>query len=162
MKVKNTRMMAIAAAIGVSMLTGCASIVNGTNQVVSLEARTKGEMVTGATCKLDNGKGTYYVTTPGTVTVHRAYDDMSVKCEKTDLPPGLATVKSSTKPMAFGNIIFGGVIGAAIDAGSGAAYDYPSLISVMMGEAISVVPHQENAEAKPNLAPADAPAVAQK
>lgn len=40
--------------------------------------------------------------------------------------------------MAFGNILFGGVIGAAVDAGSGAAYDYPTLISVIMGEATTL------------------------
>lgn len=32
--------------------------------------------------------------------------------------------------MAFGNIIVGGIIGGAIDAGTGAAYDYPSEITV--------------------------------
>jgi hypothetical protein len=127
------RMAVVCAVASSSVLTGCASIVNGTNQVVSVEARNKGQQVVGATCKLDNGKGTYYVTTPGTVTVHRAYDDMNVRCEKENVEPGLAAVKSTTKPMAFGNIIFGGVIGAAVDAGSGAAYDYPSLISVIMG-----------------------------
>lgn len=32
--------------------------------------------------------------------------------------------------MAFGNLLFGGVIGAGVDIGTGAAYDYPNLISV--------------------------------
>ncbi|HYD58768.1 MAG TPA: hypothetical protein VEC35_00335 [Noviherbaspirillum sp.] len=132
------RMLAVIGALaGVSTLTGCASIVNGHNQVVSVETRYKGQQVSGASCRLDNGKGTFYVTTPGTVTVHRAYDDMNVKCEKDGLQPGIAAVKSSTKPMAFGNVLFGGVIGAAIDAGSGAAYDYPTLITVIMEEAIT-------------------------
>lgn len=117
------------------MLTGCASIVNGNNQVVSVEARHKGQQLIGATCQLKNDKGTFFVTTPGTVTVHRAYDDLNVRCEKDGLQPGITSVKSSTKPMAFGNIIFGGVIGAAVDAGSGAAYDYPTLITVLMEEA---------------------------
>jgi hypothetical protein len=36
--------------------------------------------------------------------------------------------------MAAGNLIFGGVIGAAVDAGTGAAFDYPSLIQVIMGK----------------------------
>ncbi|MDH4481479.1 MAG: hypothetical protein QE279_02085 [Rhodoferax sp.] len=36
--------------------------------------------------------------------------------------------------MAFGNIIFGGVIGAGVDISTGTAYDYPSLIVVMMGK----------------------------
>ena len=130
----NIRTITAIAIASSSMLTGCASIVNGNNQVISVDARSKGQQVVGATCKLENGKGTFFVTTPGTVTVHRAYDDMNVKCEKEGLPNGLATVKSSTKPMAFGNIIFGGIIGAAVDAGSGAAYDYPSIITVLMEE----------------------------
>jgi hypothetical protein len=137
-KLLNVRTMAIVTVIGTSMLTGCASIVNGTSQVVSVDARNKNEPVVGATCQLNNTKGVYYVTTPGTVTVSRAYGDMDVKCEKVDLPPGIAAVKSAVKGMAFGNIFFGGVIGAAIDAGSGAAYDYPNLISVIMGESISL------------------------
>lgn len=132
------RLAALVVIAASSVLTGCASIVNGTNQVVSVEARCKAEQVSGASCKLENGKGVYYVTTPGTVTVHRAYDDMKVRCEKENSEPGLATVKSVTKPMAFGNIIFGGVIGAAIDTGSGAAYDYPPLISVIMGETTNI------------------------
>lgn len=137
-------------------LTGCASIVNGNNQVVSVEARHKGQQVVGATCSLVNPKGTFYVTTPGTVTIHRAYDDLNVKCEKDGMQPGLTNVKSSTKPMAFGNIIFGGVIGAAVDAGSGAAYDYPTLISVIMGEAVT------QGAAQTAAAPEAAGAVAQK
>jgi len=44
--------------------------------------------------------------------------------------------------MAFGNIIAGGIIGAGIDMSTGAAYDYPSLITVEMG-----VTHMEKAAA---------------
>ena len=133
-KLLNARTAASAIIIISSLLTGCASIVNGSNQVVSVETRNKGEMVSGASCQLQNDKGVFYVTTPGTVTLHRAYGDLAVKCEKDNVAPGLAAVKSSTKGMAFGNILFGGFIGAAVDAGSGAAYDYPSLITILMGE----------------------------
>lgn len=145
-----------AVAVMTIALTGCASIVNGNNQVVSIETRHKGQQVAGATCTLVNPKGTFYVTTPGTVMVHRAYDDLNVKCEKDGMQPGLTNVKSSTKPMAFGNIIFGGMIGAAVDAGSGAAYEYPTLISVIMGEAAAQGPAQITAT------PEAASAVAQK
>lgn len=34
--------------------------------------------------------------------------------------------------MMFGNIIFGGGIGAIIDHNSGAAYEYPSVIQIVM------------------------------
>ncbi|WP_292932393.1 hypothetical protein [Noviherbaspirillum sp.] len=147
---------------GVSTLSGCASIVNGQNQVLSVETRYKGEAIAGATCQLDNGKGKFYVTTPGTITVHRAYDDMNVKCEKEGLKPGMAAVKSSTKPMAFGNILFGGVIGAAVDAGSGAAYDYPTLITVIMEESVVQAAPVASAEAAPATSAASTAPVAQK
>lgn len=39
-------------------LTGCASIVNGSNQVVSVETRLNGQLLHGATCQLANPKGT--------------------------------------------------------------------------------------------------------
>jgi hypothetical protein len=126
--------LSLIAIAALSSLTGCASIVSGTSQVISVETLHSSGNVAGATCKLQNDKGVYYVTTPGTVTVHRAYGDMNVKCEKPGFEAGLANVKSSTKGMMAGNILFGGVIGAGVDAASGAAYDYPALFQVMMGQ----------------------------
>jgi hypothetical protein len=145
-----------AAAAAASSLTGCASIVNGTNQIVSVETLQPTGKVIGASCKLENDKGIWYVTTPGTVTVHRAYGDMMVKCEKDGVAPGVATVKSSTKAMLAGNILFGGPIGVGVDAASGAAYDYPALFQVMMGNTI-IIPA---AASTPAAAPAAAPAQA--
>lgn len=136
-------MKAIASTIGLLALSGCASIVAGSSQVVSLETRKGPDAVTGASCRLQNDKGTWFVTTPGTVTVHRAYDDLNIKCEKDGIEPGIATVKSSTKGMAFGNILAGGIIGAAVDMGTGAAYDYPPLITVSMGMAMTITPPQK-------------------
>ena len=118
-------------------LTGCASIVNGTNQVVSVETRATAGSVSGASCKLQNDKGVYYVTTPGTVTVHRAYGDMLVTCDKAGLPTTTASFKSSTKGMLAGNLVFGGVIGAGVDMASGAAYDYPALLQIIMKDGIN-------------------------
>lgn len=117
-----------------AFLGGCASIVNGHNQALSVETRAASGPITGASCKLSNNKGTWFVTTPGSTTVQRSFEDMLVRCDKESHEPGIAAVKSSTKAMAFGNIIFGGVIGAGVDIATGAAYDYPSLITVEMGK----------------------------
>jgi hypothetical protein len=148
--------LSLAAILGISSLTGCASIVSGTSQVVSVETLHSSGNVAGATCKLENDKGVYYVTTPGTVTVHRAYGDMNVKCEKPGFDAGLASVKSSTKAMMAGNIVFGGFIGAGVDAASGAAYDYPALFQVMMGQqqTIQAPAPQTQAAAQPQVAAA--------
>ena len=127
----------IAAAAAATSLTGCASIVSGTNQLMSVETLSPTGKVDGASCKLQNDKGVYYVVTPGTVNVHRAYGDLSVTCEKTGVPTGVATIKSTTKGMMAGNILFGGFIGAGVDAASGAAYDYPVLLQIMMSDTVA-------------------------
>jgi hypothetical protein len=128
----------IAAAALATQMVGCASIVNGQNQSVSVETRTDAGPVAGANCKLSNNKGTWFVTTPGSTIVQRSYEDLAVRCEKETSEPGLASVKSSTKAMAFGNILFGGIIGAGVDMSTGAAYDYPTLITVIMGKATAI------------------------
>ncbi len=141
--------------LSVVFLSGCASIVSGANQSLSVDSLSKGTKVAQATCTLTNNKGTWFVTTPGTVTVHRSYDDLSVKCEKDGLQPGMLAVKSSTKGMAFGNILLGGVIGAGVDAGTGAAYDYPALITVLMGETQTLVPTKPDKPATNSTSQAD-------
>lgn len=123
---------------GTLLMAGCASIVDGEQQSLSVETRHRDVAVTGAQCKLRNDKGTWFVTTPGSATVHRSYQDMVVECSKAGLPTGWASIKSTTKGMAFGNILFGGVIGAGVDIGNGAAYDYPQVIVVDMGKTKSI------------------------
>ncbi|HEX5371547.1 MAG TPA: hypothetical protein VFW84_02310 [Aquabacterium sp.] len=129
-----------AVAVSTLALGGCASIVNGQNQPVSVDTRQGGDAVVGANCTLSNDKGTWYITSPGSTTVHRSAADLAIKCEKTGINPGLSTVKSFTKGMAFGNILFGGIIGAGVDISTGAAFDYPSLISVQMGQSLVMAP----------------------
>lgn len=114
--------------------TGCASIVGGSNQSLSVETRSNMQAVAGASCKLTNDKGQWFVTTPGSVVVHRAYGDLNILCQKDGMQPGVMTVKSNTKGLMAGNILFGGFIGAGVDAATGAAYDYPALITVEMGK----------------------------
>ena len=115
--------------ISVLLLDGCASIVSGTRQTLTVSTPP----VTGASCVLKNNKGQWRVyNTPGFVTVHRSYDSLKVTCVKRYHRPAHAIEVSHTKGMAFGNVVFGGVIGGAVDAGTGAAYDYPSNIVVPM------------------------------
>ncbi len=120
------KIIATGAFLSFALLTGCASIVSGQNQSVSVD--TPG--CSPAKCQLTNDKGSWFVTTPGSVTVRRAYGNLAVNCTKDGYAPVNSSVASSTKGMAFGNILLGGVIGAGVDMGTGAAYDYPTVISV--------------------------------
>jgi hypothetical protein len=122
-------------------LTGCASITGTTNQSVSVQTRSQtGSEVTGANCEMSNNKGKWYVTTPGSVSIQRSNDDLQTVCRKDNLEPGHASVVSATKGSMFGNIIFGGGIGAIIDHNNGSAYEYPNFIQVVMGSFSRIEP----------------------
>lgn len=113
-------------------LTGCASVTNGSRQMISLQAIDAYGTVPGANCMLTNSKGTWYARTPAFVTVHRDYGRLLVRCEKAGYDSGLLTAKSYTKGTVFGNLLIGGVIGAGVDIGDGSAYNYPQYITVTM------------------------------
>ena len=114
-------------------LVGCVSITGTTNQNVSVQTKeSTGTELVGASCELSNKKGKWFITTPGTVGISRSNDDIQVSCTKAGYLEGKQGVVSDTKGMMFGNIIFGGGIGAIIDHNSGAAYEYPSVIQVVM------------------------------
>jgi hypothetical protein len=109
------------------LLGGCASIVNGTQQSISVTTPP----AAGAHCKLSNDKGVWYIpNTPGSVIVHRSYRDLDVSCAKPGYGASDKLVQSHTKGMAFGNVLFGGVIGAGVDVANGSAYDYPQQVIV--------------------------------
>ena len=115
-------------------LSGCASITGGQEQSLSVETRNAQASVSGALCELSNDKGKWFTSTPGSVVVRRSNEALAVICKKDGIEPGQVSVESTTKASMAGNILFGGLIGAAVDHGTGAAYQYPPLIQVMMGQ----------------------------
>lgn len=127
--------------VGFLVLSGCASITGTTGQNVSVQTREQaGQDISGAVCELTNNKGKWFVTTPGSVGINRSNDDMQVLCKKENYAPGTASIVSVTKGAMFGNIIFGGGIGAVIDHTSGAAYEYPPSFQIVMGSFSKVEP----------------------
>lgn len=117
-----------------SMLSGCASVTGSPNQSISIQTREQsGKEVEGAKCDIINKRGTWFITTPGTATIHRSNDDIQVTCRKEGLEAGRASVVSDTKGSMFGNILLGGGIGAIVDHNNGSAYEYPTLIQIVMG-----------------------------
>lgn len=107
-----------------AVLTSCASITESKNQSMSVNT---GE-ITGAMCTLSNSKGSYYVTTPGSVMVRNACDPLTITCSKegyVPANPSAGTVQDKSKGMAWGNLVFGGIIGIAVDRSTGAGCSYP-------------------------------------
>lgn len=123
------------------MSSACASITAGTTQSVAVATTPKD----GAQCELANEKGQWSVPkTPGSTTVTKAYGELTITCSHPDGSKGSTAVQSSTGGAVFGNILVGGVIGAAVDMGSGAAYTYPASIAIPLGP-----PAEKPAEPQP-------------
>src|SRR3954447_8421846 len=134
--------MLLFAAIALMLTSGCASIIGSRNQPLSVQTHEKGTQVVGANCTLQNDKGSWFVSTPGSIVVQKSYGDLAATCNKDGLVPGVAVFKSGANGGVWGNIIAGGLIGFAVDASSGAGFDYPTLLSVEMGVLPTVTPDQ--------------------
>jgi hypothetical protein len=123
------------AALGIA-LSGCATIIKGTHEVISVNTTP----VDGAKCTLINSQGTYYVTTPGTVTVDKTKTDLQITCTKEGYADGHAVDPSKFNGTTAGNILLGGVIGLGVDAASGADNEYESeTVTVPLGTPLSTM-----------------------
>jgi len=112
------------------LVTGCASLTGSKNQPIAITAICEAEQVQAANCTVTNDKGVIYVSTPGTAFVNKSTSDLTVSCTKDKVQSNSAIVKSSSNTNVWGNILMGGPIGLAIDAGTGAGFDYPNSVNV--------------------------------
>lgn len=112
-------MKTITTVILVLLLTGCASMTRGTWDVLNLET-----VPAGAECNLSNGM--VCASTPCALRMKRKSEGQAV-CKKEGYQDGIGnwtnkTAGAGAAGMA-GNVLLGGIIGAGIDAGSGATKD---------------------------------------
>jgi hypothetical protein len=122
-----------------AILSGCASITGSEGQSVSVTATDPtGVPVTKAECVLNNDKGNWTTATPNFVTIRRSSEDLTVICKKEGMMDGILKAVSRAAGSMFGNIIFGGGIGAIIDHNKGTGYNYPDQLPVKMGESVVI------------------------
>jgi hypothetical protein len=141
----------------IAAVSGCASITGSELQSISVQALDQaGAPVAGSECRLSNDKGNWSVKPPTVAVVNRSAEDLHVRCEAEGQEPGMARAISRANAGMFGNIIFGGGVGALIDHSKGTAYDYPSAIRVVFGTA-QVIDKQHERGGAPPEPPAPVP-----
>ena len=116
---------------------GCSTITQSESQSLALTASYEGKSVD-PTCQIRNDKGSWDSKAPANVTVRKSGEDLEVTCKKEGMPDGLLKAISRAAGSMWGNIIFGGGIGAIIDHNKGTGYDYPDQLPVKMGESLVV------------------------
>lgn len=106
------------------LLQGCASFLSDGSQPVTVVT----PHCPGAQCTLTNSKGTFLVEkTPATISIRKAYGDLQVNCTK-GKDHNEQKFESSAIGSMYGNILLGGIIGGAIDAGTGKGFEYETRI----------------------------------
>ncbi|BCM26050.1 hypothetical protein [Methyloradius palustris] len=122
-------LLAISAMLAV---TGCASITGEKIQPISLQTIQDNKEVQGVGCTLMNDAGKWFVTSPGSVTVHKSTGDLAIDCSKDGNVVGHETLVSKSNGAVWGNIIAGGGIGYIVDRNTGAGFNYPDNITVVL------------------------------
>jgi hypothetical protein len=131
------------------VLTGCASISGERLQPLSVVTVQDNKEVAGIGCTLSNDAGSWFLTSPATVTVHKSTGDLAIDCKK-DNTAGNARVVSKSNTAVWGNILIGGGIGYIIDRNTGAGFDYPATVTVNLRQ----IGDTASAGATPTAAPA--------
>jgi hypothetical protein len=117
--------------LGSAPLFGCASITGSSTQSISVTTVCEGKIVANIPCILGNNKGQWLLTTAGSAQIHKSYEDLTVSCKK-DASEGKAVFRSKNNTGTWGNILLGGVVGYAVDSGSGSGFDYPGNVTVVL------------------------------
>ena len=116
-------------------LSSCASITKDSNQPVRVETyNQENNIVEDVKCTAKNDRGEWSTKTPGNLVVHRSGQNLEIKCQKENSATGFATLVSRANGGMWGNILFGGGIGAIVDHNKGTAYSYPDWVKVILGD----------------------------
>ena len=110
------------------IMGGCATIVEGTDQVVLFDSKPSG-----AKCSISRvGDGLLYpeFVTPTSLSIGKDKDQLIITCEKEGYEKAIIYTDSNFAGWTLGNLVFGGVIGIGVDAASGALNEYPSNVVI--------------------------------
>ncbi len=115
--------------IGSLCMSGCATITKGSSDSVQVSTVNCG---TSVPCKATNKKGSWNFTAPGAVRFNKSDEAMTIECQhKGDsLVQSLVPTRSG---MEWGNVLFGGLIGAGVDSATDAHWDMPDSVTVDCG-----------------------------
>ena len=129
------------------LLSGCATIVEGTTQGIWVHTAQNGKSIPQIDCKLENDRGKWQVVTPDVAYVNRSATSLQIECSgKPDLF-AKESIKSNSNGALIGNMAATGPIGAAIDTITGAGFSYPKQIQINLKKISSAI-EEESSETK--------------
>lgn len=127
------RTAAAAALLAAAALQGCATLTDSNQQEVAVHAILDHREVSGVGCVLSNPAGRWFVTAPGQVTIHKSEGDLAIDCKKDGVGAAREVIASRFGTgKLIGNAVVSAGLGYYVDRHSGAGFDYPATLTVMM------------------------------
>lgn len=121
------------ALLAIAALQGCATLTDSTEQEVAVRAILDHREVANVGCVLSNNVGRWFVNAPGRVTIRKSEGDLVVDCKKEGVGAASETVASRFGTgNLIGNAVTSGGLGYLVDRHSGAGFDYPVTLTVLM------------------------------
>ena len=112
-----------------ALLSGCASLLEEDTQEVNVRFMCAEKHLV-ATCDLKNDKGRWRLSTPGKATVINDTSLLEISCKASFIPSFSVSVMPTPSIGMLGNLLFGGVVGAAVDIYNNSGMKYPENIDI--------------------------------
>jgi hypothetical protein len=112
-----------------ALLGGCATLMDEDTQEVNLRFMCAEKNIV-ATCLLQNSKGRWTISTPGKATVLNDNSALEITCKAPFIPSFTVSALPMPSTSMLGNLLAGGVIGAAVDVYNNTGMKYPENIDI--------------------------------
>ena len=114
-------------------LAGCATVSESHQQDLMLRTIQDNREIGGVGCVLTNDAGRWFVVSPGHVTVTKSAGNLFVDCKKGNYSAGQERFASRANSTAtIGNAVATLGLGYLLDKRTGAGFDYPETLTVLM------------------------------
>ena len=142
----------VLSALAVLSSAGCASLSEPTEQSVLVQTVLDHRQIGGVGCVLYNDAGKWFVTTPGRVTLRKSSAPLRIDCKKEGVGAAREVVASEFGTgKLIGNAVLSAGLGYYVDRRSGAGFDYPATLTVML-QPVAATPGSPGSPGSPDPA----------
>jgi len=133
LRLKTTAASLAMSILAAASLPGCATLTGSNQQQVAVHVILDYREVSGVGCVLSNSAGRWFVTAPGLVTIRKSEGPLAIDCKKDGVGAAREVVASrfGTGEL-IGNAVVSAGLGYYVDRRSGAGFDYPATLTVML------------------------------
>lgn len=126
----------IAALLALAAIAGCATLTENTEQSVLVQTVLDHRQIAGVGCVLSNDVGKWFVTTPARISLRKSASPLRIDCKQEGMGWAYEKVDSKANSSLWGNLVLTAGVGYFVDKNTGAGYEYPATLTVLMRPAI--------------------------